>query len=122
MSRDWVSPVDAERLYKKQQRVVKSRVTATRSYNPCSCVSYARYIRGVDVGSIGVARNHPVNAQVPTVGAYVVTYESWAGHLGVVTGVTDTHIIISEANYVRCTVTKGRMLPIDSPLIKGYYL
>jgi hypothetical protein len=89
-------------------------------YNVCSCVSFARWKTGINVGSIGVARNHPVNSHTPSVGAIVVTYESYAGHLAVVTAVDGQYISVIEANHIHCQVGT-RTIRIDSPLIKGYY-
>ena len=90
-------------------------------FNVCSCVSYARWRSGIDVGSIGVARNHPVNSKTPSVGAIVVTYESGAGHLAYVVNFDDQFIYLDEANYSKCSVTHNRALSINSRLIKGYF-
>jgi len=94
--------------------------TVSNGYNPCSCVSFAKYKTGY-TASVGNARNWPVNTTTQ-IGAVVVTYESAAGHVGIVTDVQDGYIIISEANYSRCKVTHGRRLPVGSNLIKGFYL
>lgn len=112
----------AEQLY--QQWLTKPKTQSLKKpadYNPCSCVSYARWRSGINVGSIGVARNHPVNSQTPSIGAIAITYESSAGHLSYIVDMDDTYIYVDEANYTRCRVTYRRAIPINSKLIKGYY-
>lgn len=101
-----------------------SLVVLARGLQYCSCVTTAKALSGINIGSIGAARNHPTNSKTPTVGAIVKTTESsWGantGHLGVVTAVSDTAITIKDGNYWGCTLTQ-RTLPRDSRLIVGYY-
>lgn len=104
---------------------------APKNVAHCNCVAYARAKSGINVGSIGLAINHPINADKAQIGALVVTREGywvkvngiarWTGHLGVVKLFTATHILITDANYLTCRVTE-RWLPIDSKLIKGYFI
>ena len=90
-------------------------------YNACSCVSYAKYKTGF-TQSIGAARNWPVNSQIPTKGAVIVTYESRLGHVGIVSHWDDTYVYLeSEANYSRCKMTYGRKILLTSKIIKGYW-
>jgi surface antigen len=89
--------------------------------NLCSCVTFAKQRSGINVGSIGVARNHPINSQTPKVGGIVVLREGKVGHVAVVIGVENGSIILDEANYVHCHRTTGRTLPLDSPDIRGYF-
>lgn len=124
--KDWVMEGDvatAEMLYQQWllEKQPKKLLTKPVGFNPCSCVSYARYRSGINVGSIGVARNHPVNSQTPSIGAIVITYESKAGHLSYIIDIDANYIYVDEANYSRCRVTYRRAIPINSPLIKGYY-
>lgn len=122
----WVVEPDyevAERLYQEwlTRQKPKTRVTSVSgSFNPCNCVSYARYKTGINVGPIGLAKYHPVNSTVPIIGGLIVTYESWRGHLGVVVGISATTVTIDDYNYSPCAHTI-RELPLDSSLIKGYY-
>ena len=94
-------PVAAEQLY---QQWLDSKKNKIPSYNICSCVSYAKWKSGINVGSIGVALNHPVNSDTPNVGAIVVQKIDSAGyrntgHLSVVEKVNDDGtIIVIEAN------------------------
>lgn len=87
----------------------------------CSCVIYARAYSGIDVGSIGFARNHPVNASVPSEGTIVVFVGSYTGHVAVVTSFTETTITITESNYSRCQIGM-RTVSRTLSTIKGYYV
>lgn len=107
--------------FKTKPKPRTKRVVQTKGYDPCSCVSYSRWKSGIYTGRIGVARRHPINSQTPTIGAIVVTNESWAGHVGVVISVGDGQFTITEANYSRCRVGT-RTLSINSKVIKGFYV
>jgi len=88
----------------------------------CSCVLYVKAKIGY-TKSVGAARNWPTNSNTPSKGAVIVTYESRSGHVGIVSHFDDTYVYLeSEANYSRCKITYGRKLPLNSPLIKGYYV
>lgn len=105
------------RPYKSEiPKVVK--VVKTKSY--CSCVLYARSLTGYG-SSVGNARNWPKNVAYPVVGGVVITNESRAGHVGVITWVNGDTFGIAEANYSRCQ--KGtRSLNINNPVILGYWM
>lgn len=87
----------------------------------CQCVVWAKAQVGF-TKSIGNARNWPDLTKIPAVGSVVITRESPLGHAGIVTGIENGDLIISEKNFVPCTVTHGRRLPVDSPLIIGYWI
>lgn len=94
-----------------------------RSYSKtvkCSCVLYARLITGLNE-SVGLAKNWPINSKYPTIGGVVVTSEGKVGHVAVIKDIKDGKLILDESNWVSCTITSGRELPIDSPLIRGYW-
>ena len=124
----------AEQLYQawleKQKPVVNIAGTVLKSividpgpymYNGlCSCVKYARAISGINVGPVGNAKNHPTNRILPVIGGLFITYEGPSGHMGIVIGIEGNEFIGEDFNYESCTKTI-RKLPIDSPLIKGYY-
>lgn len=100
----------------------KPKPIAGQSFNPCNCVSFARWKTGVNTGSIGVARNHPINSQIPKVGAIVVMDSKYpSGHLAVITEVADETISIIEANATPCQVT-SRTIDKNNRLIMGYYI
>lgn len=114
-------PYPSEFKLKPKPKARTQRVVQSTGYNACSCVSYARWKSGIFTGRIGVARRHPINSNVPTVGAIVVTNESKAGHVGVVISVEGETFTITEANYSRCKVGT-RTLSINSKVIKGFYV
>ncbi len=119
MDRTWGDEKVAYENWQKSKP--KTKVYKPVDYNPCSCVSYARWRSGINTGPIGVARNHKVNSQIPKVGALAVTYESSAGHLSYVVAIDANYIYVDEANYSRCRVTYNRAIPRNSKVIKGYY-
>lgn len=90
----------------------------------CSCVLTAKYLTGKSPGSVGYARNWPINSQVPKVGAVMVSKESsygtYTGHVAVVTAVTNTTITLKEGNFSRCQLTT-RTIPRNYWAIRGYW-
>ena len=114
-------PSEVDRLYREWQVEQEIKTKKQKgNFDPCSCVSYAKWKSGIDVGSIGAAKNHPINSDTPRVGSLVITNESTAGHLAVVIQVWADTIVISESNYIECQVGT-REIRRDSPLIMGYY-
>ena len=95
---------------------VKPKIVKT----DCECVPWVKAQFGI-TRSIGAAKNWQPNTQIPTIGAVVITRESSLGHVGLVTDIQNGYLIISEKNYVGCTVTHGRKLDVNSPLIIGYW-
>ena len=87
----------------------------------CQCVTWVKAQLGM-TQSIGNARNWKPNTQIPTIGSVVITKESAAGHVGLVTDIQDEYLIISEKNFTPCTVTHGRKLSVNDPVIIGYYI
>lgn len=104
----------------KSYTSTKVKMVQSQPSSFCSCVTYARYKSGINTGSVGYARNWPINSVTPRPGGVVVTREGRVGHVGVVTSVNDNSINIIEANYVRCRLTE-RTLPLNSSVIRGYY-
>lgn len=96
--------------------------TPSKKTGQCSCVNYVKSKIGY-TKSVGAARNWPINSKVPTKGAVIVTFESKAGHVGIVDHYDSEYVYLeSEANYEKCTLTFGRKIKINSPVIKGYYI
>ena len=56
----------------------------------------------------------------PQVGAIIVTSESSAGHVGIVTAVNGNEITITEMNYHGFGVISSRTIPTSYAVIKGY--
>jgi surface antigen len=105
-----------------QNKVRSAQATRTISSGQCSCVLYVKAKTGFSK-PVGNARNFPTNSSTPSAGAIIVTYESAAGHVGIVSHWDDTYVYLeSEANYSRCKITRGRAIPINSKIIKGYYI
>lgn len=86
----------------------------------CSCVSFSRAVTGFNQ-TVGFARNWPRNSIDPVVGGVLIENISKAGHVSVITGFTDAGIVVKEANYRRCSLTSGRIIPYNSPTIIGFW-
>lgn len=84
----------------------------------CSCVLYAQSV-GLKLSGYGNARNYPVNSKVPAESGFVVTYESGRGHMAHYVKI-GLFLRLDESNYDTCRITYGRLLPINSKVIKGY--
>jgi surface antigen len=54
------------------------------------------------------------------VGGVVITRESYAGHVAIITAVRENEIDVIEANYKRCAVST-RTINRNSQLIIGYW-
>lgn len=93
---------------------------AATPFNVCSCVSYARWKTGINIGSIGYAKNHPVNLDVPVVGAIGVMTTGSYGHEFVVERLDFLTYHISEYNWKHCAYSE-RDLPYDYQ-VKGFYI
>ena len=103
----------------KKPRIVAKTSSSVGSVGFCSCVLFAKSLTGYS-SQVGNARNWLKNSKVPVVGGVVITNESYAGHVGVVTAVRDGEFDIVEANYSRCR--KGtRTIKIGSKIILGYW-
>lgn len=103
-------------------KIQKVSVSSTGRYNPCSCVSFVKSQTGYSQ-SVGNAKNWPVNSKVPVPNSVIVTYESSAGHVAIVSHSDDQYVYIkAEANYSRCKVTGLRKLPLNSKVIKGFWI
>jgi hypothetical protein len=104
--------------YKVSKQVQRRSNPANLSH---SCVNYAHAVVGIKQ-PIGLAKNQPMNSKTPTEGAIVVTNESSAGHLAIITEVREDGIVLKEANYTHGKITEGRFLAFDSGRIRGYFL
>lgn len=83
------------------------------------CYTYVTS-QGYGVGGHLLAKWIPTNSDSPRVGGLVVTYESWAGHVAVVTGVNgDGTFNIRESNYTHGWITE-RTMSVNSSKIKGF--
>lgn len=118
-------PEVVDRLYaewklgKKQKE--KSSIAKYIYNGECSCVLYAQDISGINVGSIGKARNHPINSHEPTYGAIVVLNEGASGHIAMVGSVFAETFFVLEFNFSKCQFGT-REIRKDYEKIIGYYI
>ena len=104
------------------KKIVGTKKVQNAPYGYCSCVIFVKAQIGY-TKPVGLARNFPVNSHTPTSGAVIVTYESRAGHVGIVSHFDANWVYLkAEANYSRCEITYGRKIAINSKLIKGYFI
>lgn len=87
----------------------------------CSCVAgvnayYKTNFKTLD----GYARSIPTSSNLPSTTGFVITRDSWMGHISHYYLDGDFIVIDAEWNYVHCSFSTGRKIPVDSPLIKGY--
>ncbi|MCX6812628.1 MAG: LysM peptidoglycan-binding domain-containing protein [Candidatus Berkelbacteria bacterium] len=88
-------------------------------YNEMQCYTFV-VSQGYPVGGHLLAKWIPTNSQSPRAGGLVVTYESWAGHVAVVTSVNgDGTFNILESNYTHGWIT-SRTLSVNDSAIKGF--
>lgn len=111
------NPEVTEQLYEEWKKV-PVRSNKPSGWYP-SCVIFAKQRTGF-TQSVGAARNWPRNSSVPVVGGVVITRESYAGHVAVITAVRETDFDVIEANYVHGRVST-RTISIDSRVIIGYW-
>jgi len=120
----------------QRNTVARSATTSRYSTSTVATINGVRYVRkansnemqcytyvtsqGYGVGGYGLARFIPTNSNSPKVGGLVVTYESWAGHVAIVTGVNDDGTFnIRESNYTHGWITE-RTMSLSSRGIKGF--
>lgn len=85
-----------------------------------NCVAYLRSIGVYVPDGYSYARYLPVTTRKPFVGAVMVSYDSWAGHVSLVTSVNaDGTVTVKDGNYIPGDVTI-RTVPINSD-IKGFF-
>lgn len=93
--------------------------TWNKEYDPCSCVSYIKFVLKIPQGTVlGNARDMKPNLKKPKVGSIILLNEG-SGHAGAVINFTDTTITFEESNYVRGEKSV-RTLNLDNKLIRGY--
>lgn len=99
--------------------VAYKKIPRVRDYNPCSCVSYAKWVAGISQSeSWGNAWNIKPNSTTPSPEGFVLTYDG-KGHIAHYVLKGDI-LILDEANFESCRVTTGRQLDMDSKVIRGF--
>lgn len=104
----------------KKIRANQAKSVVSNQGPVCSCVSWVNWKYGTNLKTLdGYARSIPTNSKEPAMAGFVITRESWAGHVGryILDG---DYLVLTESNYSKCRVTVGRRLSIFSPLIIGY--
>ncbi len=95
------------------------RLVRAAKSNEIQCYTYV-VSQGYAIGGHLLARWIPTNSSAPQAGGLVVTNESWAGHVAIVTSVNgDGTFNIRESNYIHGLITE-RTLSIGSAKIIGY--
>lgn len=82
----------------KRKQVSYQKITTDNPYPYGWCTWYVAQQKGIHT-SFGNAKEWPVNSQTPQVGAVMVTYESWRGHVAFVESVNGDQITVSEMNF-----------------------
>lgn len=107
------------------ERFAYRRWKADRQNVLWQCVTYARYLTGMQIS--GIAYQIPTNSNEPAIGGIVKTNEGSVGHLAVIIDIdhSSRELILEEANLennleIGGAITSGRKISMDSPLIEGY--
>lgn len=120
----------------KKKKIASATGSTSRTYSGGGSVNGVRYVRaananemqcygyvvsqGYTVSGHVLARWIPTNSSTPRAGGLVVTSESWAGHVAIVTSVNgDGTFNIRESNYVHGLITE-RTLSVNSGKIIGF--
>ena len=118
--------IEVVRKYDEQKKLAikRSQAKSVGTYQGthlCSCVLGLNAHFGTNFHTLdGYARSIPTNSTVPAEMGFVITRESWKGHISHYYHLGDVIVIDWETNYVSCQMTSGRVIPVDSGLIKGY--
>ena len=112
---------EARKNYEREHPKSKPVIKRTGVAGNCSCVAginnyYKTSFKTLD----GYARSIPVSSKLPATTGFVITYESWMGHIAHYYLDGEFIVIDAEWNYIPCRFSSGRKLPISSPLIKGF--
>ena len=105
----------------KAERTVRSSTSGTNPYVYGFCTWYVAKEKGI-TQIWGDAKYWPVNSSVPAVGAVIVTYESWRGHVGIIREVNGTQVKIEEMNYVGYNRVSTRVVDYRTIPVKGFLI
>ena len=105
----------------KAERTVRSSTSGTNPYVYGFCTWYVAKEKGI-TQIWGDAKYWPVNSSVPAVGAVIVTYESWRGHVGIIREVNGTQVKIEEMNYVGYNRVSTRVVDYRTLPVKGFLI
>lgn len=116
-SDELVEKLRIEALPKPQPIVKKTNYAANYA---CFCAWYLQVKYGIPKTPKGYAGSYKVGSLIPSASGFVLTRESALGHIAHYTLVGKNLLLDDEANYKTCRVTHTRILPVSSPLIRGY--
>lgn len=107
-----VPPVASEKQESALERTILPNVA-------CSCIQYVKMRLGGISESWGYPNKMKAYEISPYVGGVVVTTEGPVGHVALIEAIEGTTLTVSEANYVRCKITR-RTIEMNAPQIRGY--
>ena len=91
-----------------------------KGYDPCSCVSGAKYALGIPQSEVwGNANQIKSNSVLPLTRSLILLNEGELGHVGVILNATEDHITFEEYNAIPCQKSV-RQVPRNYPLIRGF--
>jgi len=104
----------------KTTRASRKSVNRTNPYAYGYCTWYVAKEKGI-TQIWGDAKYWPVNSNLPTVGAIIVTYENKRyGHVGIIREVNGTQVKIQEMNYIGFNKVSTRIVDYRTLPLKGF--
>lgn len=111
-----------------EQTITSLTFNNANSYAYGFCTWYAASRRPDIPGNWGNAGTWLYSAQnagretnsEPRIGAIIVTYESWYGHVGYVENIEGDKVTISEMNFSGWGIVNYRSIDRNNPIIQGY--
>lgn len=111
----------AKQKEQEKQAALLQRAESLVGQRIGSCVLGVRYLTGVGRDQVsGAAKTTKTNSTTPSVGAIIVTNESWWGHVGVVLKIEGDRVYIWETNYRWNGKASTRWISTKDKKIKGY--
>lgn len=116
----------SEQLYQqwlaKRVQMEQNKRREGNQYDPCRCVTYARYRTGfrepIGTGKeLGWAKHWPINSDKPVVGGVVITDQSKYGHTAYIEVVESDSFSVSHVNYGKCGLFRTTYKLNDSRII-----
>ena len=105
----------------KTTRASRKSVNQTNPYAYGYCTWYVAREKGI-TQIWGDAKYWPVNSNLPTVGAIIVTYENKRyGHVGIIREVNGTQVKIEEMNYIGFNKVSTRVVDYRTLPLKGFF-
>lgn len=113
------TPPDSDIYVRESNVAYKAPKRLVATFNPCSCVSYAKYSVGVPQEEMwGNAWEIKPKYSEPQDEGLVLTFEG-RGHIAHYVRKGDV-LYLDESNYFTCKTSTARQLHISDTRIKGY--